>query len=142
MDDSSIPDTPNENAYNHEVNCNEQREGAISVHHPLEYASEDLHEHISNIPTSDVTCQGSSSETRNLDLQETTDITALFDGWDVNDTAEEFQDNYQQFTENNLDWISDISRPRSYWEGRRQEWYQEMLTLSSDNDEICQLLQR
>ncbi|KAF3450101.1 hypothetical protein FNV43_RR06181 [Rhamnella rubrinervis] len=143
LENSSIPSTPNESTHNHEVNCNDQQQSEISVqNNPLAYASEDLHQHNSNIPSSDVAHQGMSSETRNLDSQEITNVTAFLDGWDVNDAVEEFQDNYQQYTETNLDWISDISRPRSYWEGRRQEWYQEMLTLSSDNEEICQLLQR
>ncbi|KAG8635733.1 hypothetical protein MANES_16G058900v8 [Manihot esculenta] len=34
------------------------------------------------------------------------------------------------------------ARPRSYWEDRRQAWYQEMLTTASENNEIRQLLER
>lgn len=40
------------------------------------------------------------------------------------------------------DWFTDISRPRSYWEDRRQTWYQEMLDSNSANDEIRRLIKR
>lgn len=48
----------------------------------------------------------------------------------------------QEFRETNYDWFADIARPRSYWEDRRQAWYQEMLSTSSENNEIRQLLER
>ncbi|OIV91662.1 hypothetical protein TanjilG_26515 [Lupinus angustifolius] len=50
-----------------------------------------------------------------------------------------FDTNYD---ENSYDWISEISRPRSYWEERRQEWYREMLDTESHNEDICKLLER
>ncbi|XP_028799269.1 putative uncharacterized protein DDB_G0277255 [Neltuma alba] len=42
----------------------------------------------------------------------------------------------------NFDWTSQISKPKSYWEDRRQAWYKEMLNNESQNNDICQLLQR
>ncbi|GMH31031.1 hypothetical protein Nepgr_032874 [Nepenthes gracilis] len=48
----------------------------------------------------------------------------------------------QQFLETNLEWINDISRPRSYWEDRRQAWYQKIFHSSSINEEIRQLIER
>ncbi|KAI4387220.1 hypothetical protein MLD38_005067 [Melastoma candidum] len=44
--------------------------------------------------------------------------------------------------DSNYDWVSKISRSKSYWEGRRQSWYQEMLEQDSGNEDILQLLQR
>ena len=82
----------------------------------------------------------------NLDLQEavnTTEAITSFDCWDGNDVAEELEDSYLQYEEETgYDWISDISRPRSYWEDLRQEWYYEMLSSNSKNAEIRQLLER
>lgn len=49
---------------------------------------------------------------------------------------------HHDFEERNDNWFADIARPRSYWEDRRQAWYQEMLTTASENNEIRQLLER
>ncbi|GAU51433.1 hypothetical protein TSUD_301990 [Trifolium subterraneum] len=46
------------------------------------------------------------------------------------------------YYENNHDWISEISRPRSFWEEKRQAWYREMLDNGSENEDIQVLLQR
>lgn len=98
--------------------------------------------------------QETKSEDRNLGSQETsldgkegTDVDAVKennDGWDENDEAtEELEDNYSQYAEEaTYDWINDISRPRSYWEELRKEWYTKMLTSNSNNGEIRQLLER
>ena len=48
----------------------------------------------------------------------------------------------ENYDENNYDWISEISRPRSYWEERRQAWYKEILDTGSPNEDIQVLLQR
>ncbi|KAF7801315.1 RING/U-box superfamily protein [Senna tora] len=63
--------------------------------------------------------------------------------------GEEGSDEQQYYDEEDdetyFDWISHISRPRSYWEDRRQAWYKEMLdsTCTSDKQpEIRQLLER
>jgi len=54
----------------------------------------------------------------------------------------EFSDyNYDEISAS-YDWASPISRPRSYWEELRQEWYKEMLDFASDNDERRKLLER
>ena len=59
------------------------------------------------------------------------------------DTPEEPEASEQYYYEEpSYDWITNISRPRSYWEDRRRAWYREMLETGSDNEEICQLLQR
>ncbi|XP_058735638.1 uncharacterized protein LOC131607678 [Vicia villosa] len=49
--------------------------------------------------------------------------------------------NYDETRESH-DWASLISRPRSYWEELRQEWYREMLNSGSHNDERRKLLER
>ncbi|CAK8531605.1 unnamed protein product [Lathyrus sativus] len=48
----------------------------------------------------------------------------------------------ENYDENSYDWFSEISRPRSYWEERRQAWYKEMQDTGSPNDDIQVLLQR
>ncbi|KAE9598691.1 hypothetical protein Lal_00022382 [Lupinus albus] len=56
--------------------------------------------------------------------------------------AEEVEGIGQNHDETSYDWISEISRPRSYWEERRQEWYREMLDTESHNEDIRKLLER
>ncbi|KAL8160746.1 hypothetical protein V2J09_002283 [Rumex salicifolius] len=53
---------------------------------------------------------------------------------------EEYYDD-NDFFESSLDWIHDISRPHSYWESRRQAWYQEIFESSTNND-IRRLIER
>lgn len=79
-----------------------------------------------------------------LGPQENAVTTASLNNWDENELSEEEEETYlqDQFLETNYDWISEISRPRSYWEDRRQTWYREMLNSSSQNEEIRQLLER
>ncbi|KHN45757.1 hypothetical protein glysoja_045703 [Glycine soja] len=55
---------------------------------------------------------------------------------------EEVEEIEQNFYETNYDWISEISRPRSYWEERRQAWYREMIENGSQNEDIRRLLER
>ncbi|XP_027339004.1 GATA zinc finger domain-containing protein 7-like [Abrus precatorius] len=56
--------------------------------------------------------------------------------------VEEVETIDQNYDEINYDWISEISRPRSYWEERRQAWYREMLDNDSHNEDIRKLLER
>ncbi|CAL5213899.1 unnamed protein product [Lathyrus oleraceus] len=49
--------------------------------------------------------------------------------------------NYDE-TRESYDWAGSISRPRSYWEEIRQEWYREMLDFGSHDDERRKLLER
>lgn len=58
------------------------------------------------------------------------------------DENEELEDHYQQYSQTNYDWFSNISRPRSYWEGLRKAWYQEVINTTTKNEEIRQLVQR
>nr|KYP50117.1 Protein neuralized [Cajanus cajan] len=58
---------------------------------------------------------------------------------EIEDEVEDIDHNCD---ETNYDWISEISRPRSYWEERRQEWYREMLETGSHNEDIRTLLER
>ncbi|KAK4259871.1 hypothetical protein QN277_006159 [Acacia crassicarpa] len=63
-------------------------------------------------------------------------------GESVYEEIEEVEINYGSETDN-FDWISQISKPKSYWEDLRQAWYKEMLDNNeSQKDDICQLLQR
>lgn len=139
MNNSSTPNKPDEHTQNHEVNFIEQ-ENPTPVQDSSAHIIEDLPEEPG--PNPNLTWQETSTENRNLDSQETADENTCFDGWDGNDVAEEVEENYLQYAETSYDWITDISRPRSYWEDRRQEWYQEMLSSNSENVEIRQLLER
>lgn len=58
---------------------------------------------------------------------------------EIVEEVEAFDMNYD---ETSYDWISEISRPRSYWEERRQAWYSEMLNTESHNEDIRKLLER
>ncbi|PRQ30179.1 putative transcription factor C2H2 family [Rosa chinensis] len=109
--------------------------------------------------------KGTNSEARNLDIHEAADTTSSLNGWNENaiwhgtslearnfdsqvDTTtslvdwDENDDDYQYYGETNYDWISEISRPRSYWEDIRKSWYQEVLNSNSEKGEIHQLLER
>ncbi|XP_021300232.1 uncharacterized protein LOC110428665 [Herrania umbratica] len=75
--------------------------------------------------------------------QETVETATSYNDPDENVITEELEDHYQQyFAQTNYDWFSNISRPRSYWEGLRQAWYQEVLNSTSKDEEIRQLLER
>lgn len=56
--------------------------------------------------------------------------------------VEEAEEIDQNCDETNLDWISEIARPRSHWEQLRQAWYREMLETRSKNEDIRKLLER
>lgn len=73
----------------------------------------------------------------NLDSQDSNN------GWEAEDQSEAVEESYgADYVGTSYDWFADISRPRSYWEDRRQSWYQQMLDSNSANDEIRQLIQR
>lgn len=64
-------------------------------------------------------------------------------GWEAEYQSEAGEESYgADYVGTSYDWFADISRPRSYWEDRRQSWYQQMLDSNSANDEIRQLIQR
>ncbi|KAL5577965.1 hypothetical protein UlMin_019664 [Ulmus minor] len=107
----------------------------------LEHMIEGIKEKAS--PSNSVTWKETSLEDdRKLASQESVNQTMSFNGWDGIDVVEELEESYQQYVETNHDWISEISRPISYWEDRRQEWYHEMLNSNSEKVEIRQLLER
>ncbi|XP_011022301.1 PREDICTED: uncharacterized protein LOC105124124 [Populus euphratica] len=88
--------------------------------------------------SSDVTWQGISLQVGNFDPPETSKTTSPLNGdWEDNEIEEE-----EYFEQTNSDWLSDIARPRSYWEDQRKARYEEKRGGSSDNDEIRQLLER
>ncbi|KAF4391399.1 hypothetical protein F8388_008010 [Cannabis sativa] len=129
QEQSSIPNKLEDDSHTQDVHFVEQENSALqecsAVNTTVDLPSE--------------TC----SVNRNIESQETADLSTCFDGcWNGNDAAEELEENYSQYADTSFDWIADISRPRSYWEDRRQEWYQEMLNSNSEKVEIRQLLER
>ncbi|KAI3442266.1 uncharacterized protein J3R85_001373, partial [Psidium guajava] len=109
-----------------------------------------LHEEAAPPPS--VISQGMSFEgcnRNNFQPQAATDALASLSVWYEDEiTEEQDADNANEEEEwyrergGRYDWFSDISRPRSYWEDRRQEWYREMLGTNSVNEEIRQLIER
>lgn len=71
-------------------------------------------------------------------------LTSCINDGNENEVTEEEEDHYQQYFDetDDYDWFSNISRPRSYWEGLRQAWYEEVRNTTSNNEEIRQLLER
>ncbi|XP_056163479.1 flocculation protein FLO11-like isoform X2 [Syzygium oleosum] len=109
-----------------------------------------LHEEAAPPPS--VISQGTSFEgcnRNNVQPQAATDTLSSLSVWYEDDiTEEQDADNANEEEEwyrergGTYDWFRDISRPRSYWEDRRQEWYREMLETNSVNEEIRQLIER
>ncbi|XP_044508069.1 transcriptional regulator ATRX [Mangifera indica] len=85
---------------------------------------------------------GQEVDDRCLDSQDTSEIAESSNCGDGTELEEEEIYYQGQSVNPHSDWISEISRPRSYWEDCRKEWYQEMLSSSSGNNEIRQLIER
>ena len=117
------------------------------------------------LPSSYVTFQGKCFEAQNDDPKETISTSSSVadsnananemanvveasdqqyaeSSYEYDEIAEEEEVGDENYDEASYDWISPISRPRSYWEALRQKWYKEMLDFGSNNDEIRNLLQR
>ncbi|KAJ7969383.1 RING/U-box superfamily protein [Quillaja saponaria] len=158
LDDSASPNQHNQDSKNV---C------STNIHstQPIQKSVPETRPHVIGeeaVPSSDVNSNGITCEAQNLNSQETAETTASTNGWDENEIAEEvdessnqqyaeasydekeeeLEESYQLYDDTNYDWISNISRPRSYWEDLRQAWYREMLTTGSDKREIRQLLER
>ncbi|GAB4840839.1 hypothetical protein Ancab_021599 [Ancistrocladus abbreviatus] len=141
MEKSSTPNQSSEENNHHEENNLEQSNNTSAVENSVSSVTEDLHEE--TIPSANVKWQEAGFATDTLDSQETAAyITSSCFGLEEDLGYEEGAVSNQQYYETNLDWISDISRPRSYWEDRRQAWYQEIFESTSTNEEIRQLIER
>ncbi|GAB2281003.1 hypothetical protein Dimus_015617 [Dionaea muscipula] len=132
-----------ENNHHEDVNCQELNLDGTSQVNALLHAAEVLQ--VENIPSSDTIWQDTCTESCNLECQESsayieTSYNNLEEDLIIN--YEEQEASNQQFLEANLDWINDISRPRSYWEDRRQAWYKEIFDSTSTNEEIRHLIER
>ncbi|KAK7319209.1 hypothetical protein RJT34_03927 [Clitoria ternatea] len=92
------------------------------------------------VVTSDQQCDTAEINYDEISQEEASDQHYVSSNYD--DIVEEHETNNQICGENAYDWIGHISRPRSYWEKLRQEWYKEKLNFSSENDEIRKLLER
>ncbi|KAF5742394.1 RING/U-box superfamily protein [Tripterygium wilfordii] len=94
-------------------------------------------------PSSDVEWQETSVEYGILTSQGRAETTgSLNESNDTEVEEEQEADEPLEFLDSTYDWFSDIARPRSFWEDRRQAWYEEMLSSSSENEEIRRLLER
>jgi len=137
-------------AHSHQEENNTEQQLHSSEEDPMQQkmvinAIEHLHEEISS---KNIWRDNSYEEGVNFEMQDS--ATTSYNNWEEEEEEEEEEEiitkeqaQYtKQFFEPNLDWTADIARPRSYWEGRRQAWYQEVFNTSSQNEEIRQLLER
>lgn len=74
-------------------------------------------------------------ETPFLEKQE----TSFQNGWAEQEECEDGQSYYGDMS---YDWLTEISRPRTYWEDLRKSRYLEVMNTRSDKDDICRLLER
>ncbi|CAJ1975964.1 unnamed protein product [Sphenostylis stenocarpa] len=83
-----------------------------------------------------------SSNDETVNEEETSNQNYAESSYDdeMEEDEEEIDQNCDDQTNN--DWISEISKPKSYWEERRQAWYREMLETGSHNEDIRRLLER
>ncbi|KAF5475365.1 hypothetical protein F2P56_007174 [Juglans regia] len=138
LDISLTPTQPSDHTNNQEVSITEEHNIPLEIQNSLPHTREDVHEESSR--DSNETSQGTSSEARNIDLEESADPTTPLSFWDENEIAEDLEGSSHEYVETNYDWIGDISRPQSYWESCRKARYQEVL--STDNGDMRQLLER
>ncbi|XP_010537083.1 PREDICTED: uncharacterized protein LOC104811913 [Tarenaya hassleriana] len=98
--------------------------------------------------------------TENGENQESSTETCLplesmesVNSWDESGTAEDDEEvddheeeQYADYDSYNVystyDWINEISRPRSYWEDLRKQWYLEVLNTDSPKEDIRRLIER
>lgn len=66
--------------------------------------------------------------------------TSYLNGWDYQE--EYYEEEHYYYGETNNDWLSEISRPRSYWEELRKSRYLEVMNTRSDKEDIRRLLER
>lgn len=64
---------------------------------------------------------------------------SCWNGWEE---QEEYEDEQSYYGEMNTDWLSEISRPRSYWEELRKSRYLEVMNTRSEKEDIRRLLER
>lgn len=119
----------------------------------LEARNHDLQDTCSHSKINDLQ-QTNIDEAKNNDLQEriseatnnyfdrTVETSIYYDDWDRKYMGDVLEENYQMVADTNYDWFSEISRPRSYWEDLRKQWYKEMLHSGSNNEEIRQMIER
>ena len=66
--------------------------------------------------------------------------TSYLNGWEDEEEYDDEQSYY--YGETNNDWLTEISRPRSYWEELRKTRYLEVMNTRSEKEDIRRLLER
>ncbi|KAK7359561.1 hypothetical protein VNO77_01522 [Canavalia gladiata] len=105
-------------------------------------ADSDANEMVHKVVTNDQQCDTTKISYDEIVIEEEATDPPQYASSSYDDIVEEEEASEQDDDETSYDWISDISRPRSYWEELRQERYREKLNLGSENDEIRKLLER
>ncbi|XP_010478528.1 PREDICTED: uncharacterized protein LOC104757479 [Camelina sativa] len=67
------------------------------------------------------------------------ETSSYLNGWEEQG---EYEDEQSYYGETNNDWLSEISRPRSYWEELRKSRYLEVMNTRSEKEDIRRLLER
>ncbi|CAN7093619.1 uncharacterized protein LOC103840284 [Brassica rapa] len=83
--------------------------------------------------------QGVGHESNEMDQCLEKQETSYMNGWE---DQEEYEEEQYYYREANNDWLSEISRPRSYWEELRKSRYLEVMNTRSEKEDIRRLLER
>ncbi|CAH2034628.1 unnamed protein product [Thlaspi arvense] len=83
--------------------------------------------------------QGVLHESNEMDQYLEKQETSYLNGWEE---QEEYEDEQSYYGEPNNDWLTEISRPRSYWEELRKSRYLEVMNTRSEKEDIRRLLER
>ncbi|KAL0795929.1 hypothetical protein Bca101_067306 [Brassica carinata] len=83
--------------------------------------------------------QGVVHESNEMDQCLGQQETSYLNGWEY---QEEYEEEQYYYGETNNDWLTEISRPRSYWEELRKSRYLEVMNIRFDKEDIRRLLER
>ena len=83
--------------------------------------------------------QGVVHESNEMDQCLEQQETSYLNEWE---DQEEYEEEQYYYGETNNDWLTEISRPRSYWEELRKSRYLEVMNTRSEKEDIRRLLER
>ncbi|KAJ0237857.1 hypothetical protein HA466_0247560 [Hirschfeldia incana] len=126
-------ETWNDNKFENKEGQTSQCETTQSVQNQLESKMQD---HVQEAPETQGVVHESNEMDQFLEQQE----TSYLNGWEYQEEYEEEEHYY--YGDTNNDWLTEISRPRSYWEELRKSRYLEVMNTRSEKEDIRRLLER
>ncbi|KAF8104150.1 hypothetical protein N665_0177s0007 [Sinapis alba] len=123
-------ETWNDNKFENKEGETSQCETAQSIQNQLENKMED---HVQETLEAQDVVHEINEMDQSLEQQE----TSYLNGWE-----EYEEEQYCYGGETNNDWLTEISRPRSYWEELRKSRYLEVMNTRSEKEDIRRLLER